>query len=124
MRRAYPPFDWVLPGGNAEAGESPVETALREVRQEAGLHVQLDRMTGVYYQQDHRAGEFIHFVFASAIADDNRIQPDPNEVAEYGFFSPDRLPEPMNAAHRRQLLDAIAGETGRLPVTLSPGAEG
>jgi 8-oxo-dGTP pyrophosphatase MutT (NUDIX family) len=87
-RRAYPPFDWVLPGGNAEAGESPVETALREVREEMGLRVQLDRMTGVYYQQDHRAGEFIHFVFASAIADDTRIQPDPNEVAEYGFFPP------------------------------------
>jgi len=29
LRRSYPPFDWVLPGGNAEVGESPVETALR-----------------------------------------------------------------------------------------------
>ena len=73
MRRAYPPFDWVLPGGNAEAGESPVETAIREVREEMGLEVALDHMTGVYYQTDHRAGEFIHFVFASAAADDAPI---------------------------------------------------
>ena len=41
LRRAYPPFDWVLPGGNAEAGESSVETALREVREETGLPIEL-----------------------------------------------------------------------------------
>ncbi|MDP8904360.1 MAG: NUDIX hydrolase [Chloroflexota bacterium] len=64
IRRAYPPHDWVLPGGNAEAGESPVETATREVFEETGLRVLPKRLTAVYYQADHRAGEFIHFVFA------------------------------------------------------------
>jgi 8-oxo-dGTP diphosphatase len=36
LRRAYPPGDWVLPGGNREVGESPVETAVREVAEETG----------------------------------------------------------------------------------------
>jgi len=107
VRRAYPPFDWVLPGGNAEAGESPVETAAREVSEETGLRIELDRMTGVYYQADHAAGEFIHFVFASAVADNVPIQPDPNEVADYGFFPPNALPEPMSASTRQRLLDAL-----------------
>jgi|SRR5579859_5085436 len=125
LRRSYPPFDWVLPGGNAEVGESPVETALREVREETGLAVELRRMTGVYYQDDHRAGEFIHFVFAAAVADDIPIRPDPEEVAEYGFFPPGRLPEPMSEAHRRQVLDALKSpQPERLPVMLPPGAEG
>jgi 8-oxo-dGTP diphosphatase len=123
MRRAYPPFDWVLPGGNAEAGESPVETALREVREEKGLEVALDRMTGVYHQTDHRAGEFLHFVFASAAADDARIHADPKEVAEYGFFPPNALPEPMSASTRQRVLDALAPEPLRLPVTLAPRAD-
>src|SRR5689334_4787617 len=96
VRRAYPPFDWVLPGGNAEAGESPNETAKREVREETGIDAEFDRMTGVYYQADHRAGEFIHFVFASAVPAGLPIRPDPKEVAEYGFFTPNALPEPIS----------------------------
>lgn len=123
VRRAYPPFDWVLPGGNAEAGESPVETATREVKEETGLDLELDRMTGVYYQDDHQAGEFIHFVFASALAGDGRIRPDPKEVAEYGYFPPNALPEPISASTRQRLLDAIAPEPLLLPVTLAPRAE-
>lgn len=32
---------WQLPGGGIEFGEHPKETALREVREEVGLHVKL-----------------------------------------------------------------------------------
>jgi 8-oxo-dGTP diphosphatase len=123
VRRAYPPFDWVLPGGNAEAGESPNETAIREVREETGIDVELERMTGVYYQADHRAGEFIHFVFGSALEAEAPIRPDPKEVAEYGFFPPNALPEPISASTRQRLLDALLPEPLRLPVTLAPLAE-
>jgi 8-oxo-dGTP diphosphatase len=124
LRRSCPPFDWVLPGGGAEAGESPIETALREVREETGLDIELDRMTGVYYQADHRAGEFIHFVFAAVVADDVPIRPDPGEAAEYGLFSLDHLPEPMSPSTRLRLLDALKPDAARLPVTLPPRAEG
>ena len=59
VRRAYPPQDWVMPGGNADARESPAETFRREVAEELGLDVEPVRMTGVYYQPDHRVGEYI-----------------------------------------------------------------
>lgn len=124
LRRSYPPGDWVLPGGNAESGESPVETAVREVREETGLAVVPERMTGVYYQADHPAGEFIHFVFVAGLPPGVEVHPDPGEVAEHGFFAPDRLPEPMNPSTRRRLLDALASAGPLLPVTLSPGSEG
>ena len=118
LRRAYPPHDWVLPGGNAETNESPIETAIREVFEETGLLLTLERMTGVYYQTDHRAGEFIHFTFSALLPSGARIKPDPAEVAECGFFPPDRLPEPMSAATRTRLLDALLGEPQRLPITI------
>lgn len=123
MRRAYPPHDWVLPGGNAEVGESPVETAIREVSEETGLRVRLDRLTGVYYQRDHRAGEYIHFVFTCAMPDGAWVNADSAEVAEFGFFASDHLPEPVSLSTRRRVLDALAPEPPSLPVLLPPRAE-
>jgi 8-oxo-dGTP pyrophosphatase MutT (NUDIX family) len=37
--RIFPHF-WVLPGGHWDAGETAVETAVREVKEETGLHLQ------------------------------------------------------------------------------------
>ena len=123
VRRAYPPHDWVMPGGNAEAGESLLETLHREVREELGLPIVVERMTGVYYQPDHRAGEFIHFVFVARIPADPPVRADPNEVAEWSFFARDALPEPMSPSTRRRLGDALGHEWPMLPVELEARSE-
>lgn len=121
--RAYPPNDWVLPGGNAEPNESPLETATREVFEETGLHVELERLTGVYYQADHRAGEFIHFVFVAPIPADPPVRADSDEIAQWSIFAHDALPEPMSPSTRRRLGDALGGRWPALPVDLQPGSE-
>jgi 8-oxo-dGTP pyrophosphatase MutT (NUDIX family) len=46
MRR--PNGEWCLPGGNAEPGESPAETAVRETREETGLAVEPVELVDVY----------------------------------------------------------------------------
>lgn len=123
VRRAYPPHDWVMPGGNADHEESPTETFRREVREEVGLDVEPERLTGVYYQADHRAGEFIHFVFVARIPADSQVQTDASEVADWSLFAPDALPEPMSPSTRRRLTDALATTSQILPVELPPGSE-
>ena len=35
-----------LPGGGREASETPIQTLLREVKEEVGLHLTADRITG------------------------------------------------------------------------------
>ena len=39
---------WNLPGGGVESGETPVEAVIREVTEETGLEVAVDRLVGVY----------------------------------------------------------------------------
>jgi 8-oxo-dGTP diphosphatase len=48
VKRKFAPFidDWCLPGGFIEALESPEESAIREVKEETGLDVIIDRLIG------------------------------------------------------------------------------
>ena len=39
---------WIIPGGGVEGNEKPEDTALREVREEAGVHGHLGRLLGVF----------------------------------------------------------------------------
>ena len=44
---------WALPGGGMELGESIVETAVREVKEETGLNIEVTGLIGVYTNPRH-----------------------------------------------------------------------
>ena len=50
VKRATKPFKgfWTLPGGIMDPGETIEQTAVREVLEETGAKVKIDRMLGVY----------------------------------------------------------------------------
>jgi 8-oxo-dGTP pyrophosphatase MutT (NUDIX family) len=61
---------WVLPKGNIDAGESPAETALREVREETGVEGRLVEKLGdvkyVYTWQGERIFKVVSFFLLRA----------------------------------------------------------
>lgn len=50
---------WALPGGRMDAGETPAETALRELEEEVGLRLDVDRVVGHLDDYSTRSGFII-----------------------------------------------------------------
>ncbi len=113
VRHTYGRLNWEIPGGGAEPGESPDETAIREMREETGLDVALERLTGVYYEvgpsPGHDHGPIIHFVFRARSLDGRAPVAQPPEIGDLGWFALDALPRPISDFTERRILDASSG---------------
>jgi len=46
VRASRPPYDWVIPKGHIERGETPEQTAAREVAEEAGVDAVVAQVVG------------------------------------------------------------------------------
>jgi len=70
--------EWRLPKGKLKAGESAADAAEREVREEAGLDLRVERYLGVthyYYLNPHGSGCISKFVFFFEMdAGDGRVE--------------------------------------------------
>ncbi len=90
---------WNLPGGRLEAGESPWDTAVREVYEEIGVVVKLDMLVGVYYKptQDDLVFQFIGSI-------QEGVPTLSAEVRVVRFFDAGALPNNMAPLQRDRIL--------------------
>jgi 8-oxo-dGTP diphosphatase len=84
--------DWLLPGGVSEVGESPMETARREVKEEIGLDLVILRPLIVDYKSniigDTYVDDFVSFIFlAETIGEEKKgeIVLQIDELSDYKF---------------------------------------
>jgi 8-oxo-dGTP diphosphatase len=84
---------WVFPGGYVDVGESVEDAARREVWEETGLQVSLERLVGVY----SRSGEDIVLVVYSGDVTGGDLTYGDEEV-DAKWFSLDALPAPDQLA--------------------------
>ena len=118
VKHTYGHLNWELPGGGGEAGESPVETAVREVQEETGLRVTARQMTGCYYSHEN---ESLHFVFHCERKGSEAIpRADGAEISDCAFWSPDALPRPISDWTVQRIRDALSGNHFPLPHNIGP----
>ncbi|MBO0792676.1 MAG: HAD-IIA family hydrolase [Ktedonobacteraceae bacterium] len=109
---------WGLPSGHVEAGETVEDAIIREVHEETGLRVQVNRLIGLYSDPvsqvfSYPTGEIIQFVtscFECSLIGGSLFC-DKTEILEAAFFSVDALPSDLLPMHPRWLSDALAGAT-------------
>ena len=67
------PDSWIVPGGGVEPEEEPAVTALREVREEAGVLGQLGRCLGIFEVSTLYKTQIFYKIIVKSIILDNKI---------------------------------------------------
>jgi len=103
VERKNAPEGWALPGGFVDVGETVEEAALREVKEETGLNVELVRQFHVYSdpKRDER-GHTASIVFIARGWGKPKAASDAKAV---DFFHEMNLPEKIAFDHRAILRD-------------------
>jgi 8-oxo-dGTP diphosphatase len=117
VKRSIEPYlgCWDIPGGFLEADEHPGAGAIREVREETGLDVELTELLGFYigrYSYGDSETYCLNIYFLARVVGGHE-QPN-DDAADVAWFAPDALPEAMAFDHVRQVLEDWAGHIARL----------
>jgi ADP-ribose pyrophosphatase YjhB (NUDIX family) len=103
IKRKNPPPGWAIPGGFVDYGESLEECALREAREETGLHIRLTRQFHTYSAPNRDPRH--HTVSTIFIASAEGVPEAGDDAKEVGIFTRDSLPEELAFDHREILAD-------------------
>ena len=103
VRRARDPWKgcWDVPGGYCELEEHPASTAVREVKEEVGLHVDVTGYLGAWPDVYGPAGSAdaekatLNLYYTARAVGGEEGTGDPAETLEIGWFGPDEFPRDL-----------------------------
>lgn len=100
---------WHFPGGGVEHGETAVEAAARELAEEGGVRaIGPLLLFGFYSNAPSFPNDHVALFRASGV-EKHGAEPDPKEIADYGFFPRDALPDGVTEGTRLRLAEALDG---------------
>lgn len=107
---------WAMPGGAMDIGETPIEAAVRELREETCVKGQVSRLLGIFDSRiwaSHINVQVLMYVFQVEI-----IEGSPQttiEAIDVGFFAEDDLP-PLSLGHAGRIPLIFQLVRGELPI--------
>ncbi len=110
---------WGMPGGLMDAGESPEEAVIREVKEETGLDVVVEPDPIVLVETSMQRVNFIYRAAPAPGADPDALHAQASEILELGWFHPDEFPETNPDMSGEVMLTGAGPEQPRLMVTKS-----
>ncbi len=119
VRHSYMP-GWYLPGGGIERGETAIEAAVKEVREEAGLAIDPAdlRLASIHANFVNFPGDHVLLYACHRFAPSDHL-PNPREIAQWGFYPLDALPEGTSPGTRTRLQE-LAGAGAPDPHWITP----
>jgi 8-oxo-dGTP pyrophosphatase MutT (NUDIX family) len=110
VHRHAPPL-WALPKGTPDAGETLEETALRETREETGLHVEIEEPIGsvsyFFVRASTRFHKTVHFFLMRPAG--GRLEEHDHEFDEARWVQLEEALELMSYATEREMVERAAG---------------
>jgi 8-oxo-dGTP pyrophosphatase MutT (NUDIX family) len=94
---------WNLPGGGLMSGETPWQAVIREVQEEVGLIVHVEKLTGVYA---YPPGNDLIFSFFCTITGGEIVESDEADAITY--FPVEQLPPTTHLHHVLRIKDFAA----------------
>ncbi len=104
--RGLVPDVWDLPGGFINYGESPEESLIREVKEETGLEVRVNRLlsTSASVSREHSLYFLALFYVCEVVG--GSLKPEPGEISEARWMT---VKEAIRAAKEGFIKDALKG---------------
>lgn len=93
---------WNLPGGGVLSGETPWQAVVREVQEEVGLLVKVERLLGVYA---YPPADDIIFSFLCTPVSGEMTESD--EADAIAYFAVEQLPATTHLHHLMRIHDAV-----------------
>ena len=108
---------WEIPGGVVEANESPRQAVQRELQEELGLTVEVQRLLAVdYTAETAERTESLHFVFLGPTLTKELIEAirlPAEELRSYRFLSPKKAVKLLNKKLRRRVRRCLGIVNGK-----------
>jgi ADP-ribose pyrophosphatase YjhB (NUDIX family) len=104
---------WTIPGGGMEVGETIAQTAIREVKEETGVDVEVQRLIGIYSNPRHvveysngEVRQQFSVCFACAVTGGQLATS--SESRRVGFFAPEDIKAmPVHDSIRLRIRDYL-----------------
>lgn len=98
---------WNLPGGGLEVHESPWDGAIREVKEETGLDVEIEHFCGIYFRADTSENKHdqVSYIFRCRATGGKLTLNE--EADQIKYFPVNQLPENLSPRHIERIRDAF-----------------